>query len=227
LRHGGHVRIGAARRGPDIVRADGRQGVHPCRGRRVLQRDLAGALAYWILSTLTSVVRGTGQATVLAVVYIAAEILHVLLVPTLVFGLDRFRPSGLPVPALRRWSPSPSDAGARLVPRIRAHPVTFSLQSLRLNWRALHEILRVGAPMSLQPLLNNLMLALLTGFVGSLGATALAGFGAAVRLEIRPLSTDLSALAPGCWPWSGRTSVPASPRARRGSPGPAPPSQRV
>src|SRR6266496_2521435 len=34
----------------------------------------AGALAYWILSTLTSVVRGTGQAMVLAAVYIAAEI---------------------------------------------------------------------------------------------------------------------------------------------------------
>src|ERR1043166_7907832 len=32
----------------------------------------AGALAYWLLSTLTSVVRGAGQATVLAVVYLAA-----------------------------------------------------------------------------------------------------------------------------------------------------------
>jgi Na+-driven multidrug efflux pump len=47
--------------------------------------------------------------------------------------------------------------------------------------------------MSLQPLLNNLMLALLTGFVGSLGATALAGFGAAVRLEyvLYPLAFGL------------------------------------
>src|SRR5450755_4583681 len=41
----------------------------------------AGSLAYWLLSTLTSVVRGTGQAIVLAIVYLAAECLHVLLVP--------------------------------------------------------------------------------------------------------------------------------------------------
>ena len=34
----------------------------------------AGALAYWVLSTLTSVVRGAGQAAVLAVVYLAAEV---------------------------------------------------------------------------------------------------------------------------------------------------------
>ena len=40
LRHGGRVRIGAARRGPVPVRADGRQRVHACRGRRILERDL-------------------------------------------------------------------------------------------------------------------------------------------------------------------------------------------
>src|SRR4051812_8642063 len=37
----------------------------------------AGALAYWVLSTLTSVVRGTGQVGVLAWTYVAAEILHI------------------------------------------------------------------------------------------------------------------------------------------------------
>src|SRR5690349_17406152 len=33
----------------------------------------AGALAYWLLSTLTNIVRGAGQALVLAVTYIGAE----------------------------------------------------------------------------------------------------------------------------------------------------------
>src|SRR5262249_5957575 len=37
----------------------------------------AGALAYWLLSTLTSVIRGAGQAAILAVVYLAAEALHI------------------------------------------------------------------------------------------------------------------------------------------------------
>jgi Na+-driven multidrug efflux pump len=35
-----------------------------------------GAVVYWALSALTSVVRGTGQPTVLAIVYLAAEALH-------------------------------------------------------------------------------------------------------------------------------------------------------
>jgi len=57
------------------------------------------------------------------------------------------------------------------------------------------EILRVGAPMSLQPILNNLALATLTGFVATLGAAPLAGFGAAVRLEylLYPLAFGLGA----------------------------------
>lgn len=156
----------------------------------------AGSLVYWVLSTLTSVVRGTGQATVLAVVYIAAEILHVLLVPTLVFGIG-------PIPALGvtgagiatvvSFTVSTLVLGWYLVSGRTA--VAFSLRGVQLNWPAFREILRVGAPMSLQPLLINLMLALLTGFVGSLGATALAAFGVAVRLEyvLYPMAFGLGA----------------------------------
>jgi Na+-driven multidrug efflux pump len=54
---------------------------------------------------------------------------------------------------------------------------------LAASRRLFAEILRVGAPMSLQPILNNLALAMLTGFVGTLGAAQLAGFGVAARLE--------------------------------------------
>src|SRR5260221_12978610 len=144
----------------------------------------AGALAYWMLRPLTSVVRGAGQAAVLAVVFIAAEILHILLVPTLVFGIG-------PIPALGITGAGIATVSSFTVSTVvlawylvsGRTAVAFSLRSVRLNWQTFREILRVGAPLSLQPLLNNLMLALLTGFAGSLAATALAGFGAAVRLE--------------------------------------------
>jgi Na+-driven multidrug efflux pump len=68
---------------------------------------------------------------------------------------------------------------------------------VRLDRRLFIEILRVGAPMSLQPVLNNLALAMLTGFVAALGATQLAGFGVAVRLEylLYPLAFGLGAAA--------------------------------
>jgi Na+-driven multidrug efflux pump len=49
--------------------------------------------------------------------------------------------------------------------------------------------------MSLQPVINNLALATLTGFVSALGAAQLAGFGVAVRLEylLYPLTFGLGA----------------------------------
>jgi len=156
----------------------------------------AGALAYWVLSTLTSVVRGAGQAAILALVYIAAELLHIALVPVLMFGLG-------PVPAL-----GIAGAGTATVLSFVASSlflfwyivsgrtaVRLSLGSVRLSRRLFVEILRVGAPMSLQPLLYNIALATLTGFVATLGPTALAGFGIAVRLEylVYPLAFSLGA----------------------------------
>lgn len=144
----------------------------------------AGAFAYWLLSALTSVVRGTGQVGMLAWVYVAAEILHIGLVPLLVFGWG-------PVPAL-----GIAGAGVATVISFTASslflavylasgrtPVRLSLRGVTLSGRLFRDILRTGAPLSLQPILNNVSLALLTSYAGALGAATLAGVGAAVRLE--------------------------------------------
>src|SRR6516162_6237833 len=156
----------------------------------------AGAFAYWLLSTLTSVVRGAGQAAVLAVIYVAAEALHIVLVPVLMFGFGPMPPLGI------------TGAGIATVVSFTASSIVLAwyilsgrtairltLRGMRLDRRLFVEILRVGAPMSLQPVLNNLALATLTGFVGALGAAQLAGFGVAVRLEymLYPLAFGLGA----------------------------------
>jgi putative MATE family efflux protein len=143
----------------------------------------AGAFAYWLLGALTSVVRATGQVTILAWVYVAAEALHIALVPLLMFGWG-------PVPAL-----GIAGAGIATVTAFTASsaflfaylasgrtPLRLSL-GVRLERRLFGEILSTGVPLSLQPILNNVSLALLTGYAGTLGAAALAGVGAAVRLE--------------------------------------------
>ncbi|MGH7278796.1 MAG: MATE family efflux transporter, partial [Candidatus Rokuibacteriota bacterium] len=129
-------------------------------------------------------VRGAGQAAVLGAVYVAAEMLHVLLVPVLVFGAGPVPPLGI------------TGAGVATVASFTASAlvlawylasgrtvITLSLRNVRFQRRLFAEILRVGAPASLSPILLNLALAVLTGFVGTLGPTALAGFGVAVRLE--------------------------------------------
>jgi putative MATE family efflux protein len=155
----------------------------------------AGAVAYWLLGALTSIVRGTGQAAILAYVYVGAELMHIPLVPALVFGWG-------PMPALGITGAGlatvislllGSTALATYIASGRT-VVTLRLTS-RLERRQFGEILKVGAPMSLAPVLNNAALATLTAYAGLLGVTSLAAFGAAVRLEylLYPLNFGLGA----------------------------------
>src|SRR5262245_51997876 len=81
--------------GPALYRLLGGPGETRAAALEYSNAIFAGSLAYWLLSTLTSVVRGTGQATVLAVVYLAAEALHILLVPVLMFGTGPLPPLGI------------------------------------------------------------------------------------------------------------------------------------
>jgi putative MATE family efflux protein len=156
----------------------------------------AGGLAYWLLSTLTSVVRGTGQAAVLAIVYLAAECLHVLLVPLFVFGFGPIPAFGITGAGMATVM-SFTAATIALVWYIASGRTAIVLVLWRggLERRLFGEILRVGLPMSLQPVLNNLTLAMLTAFAGVLGTVSLAGFGAAIRLEyiLYPLTFGLGA----------------------------------
>src|SRR5215467_9917255 len=155
-----------------------------------------GAFAYWVLGTLTSVVRGTGQPGVLAIVYIAAELLHIALVPILVFGWGPVPPLGVVGAGIATVTSFTASAGALFWWLASGRTaVTLAFRGVRFERRLFVDILRVGLPMSLQPILVNVMLAVLTGFVGLLGVGALAGFGVAVRLEyvIYPLSFGFSA----------------------------------
>jgi putative MATE family efflux protein len=182
--------------GPSIYSLLGGRGAMLAAALEYSNVIFAGALAYWLLGTLTSVVRATGQVAVLAYVYVGAEILHIALVPTLVFGLG-------PIPAL-----GITGAGLATVISFVASTtmlawylasgrtsVALSLSGIRFERRLFGEILRVGAPMSLMPVLNNFALATLTSYAGLLGATSLAAFGAAVRLEylLYPLNFGLGA----------------------------------
>jgi Na+-driven multidrug efflux pump len=61
--------------------------------------------------------------------------------------------------------------------------VAPSLRGLRFRLVLFNDILRVGAPGALNTIQTNLTVVLLTGFVGSFGTYALAGYGVGARLE--------------------------------------------
>src|SRR6185503_4954746 len=104
----------------------------------------AGAFAYWLLSTLTSIVRGAGQAAILAVVYLAAEALHILLVPAFMFGIGPLPPLGIPGAGLATVT-SFAASSAVLIWYIAAGrtAVRISLRGVRLSRGLFVEILRV------------------------------------------------------------------------------------
>jgi putative MATE family efflux protein len=156
----------------------------------------AGAAIYWLLGALTNVVRATGRVALLAYVYIGAEVLHFALVPLLVFGAG-------PIPAL-----GVAGAGIATVTSFAASSlvlacylasgrssVALSLRGVRFRRAMFGEILKVGVPMSMLPLFNNIALALITAYAGLLGTAALAGFGIGVRLEylLYPINFGLGA----------------------------------
>jgi hypothetical protein len=121
---------------------------------------------------------------VLAIVYIAAELLHIALVPILVFGWGPVPPLGVAGAGIATVTSFTASAGALFWWLASGRTaVTLAFRGVRFERRLFDDILRVGLPMSLQPILVNVTLAVLTGFVGLLGVGALAGFGVAVRLE--------------------------------------------
>ena len=182
--------------GPLLYRLLGGRGAVLAAALEYSNAIFAGAIAYWLLGALTSIVRGTGHAAILAWVYIAAEALHIALVPLLVFGWG-------PVPALgitgaglaTVLSFCASSAALAIYLASGRTAIILSLGTARFQRGQLAEILKVGAPMSLAPVLNNAALAALTTYAGVLGATSLAAFGAAVRLEylLYPLNFSMGA----------------------------------
>jgi MATE family, multidrug efflux pump len=143
----------------------------------------AGAVAVWLANTLASILRGSGNTLAPAAALAAAALVQIPLSGALTLG----------------WGPMPrlGIVGAAL-----AYVAAFLVASLimgamvwreglrpqrehwRLEWRVFREILRVGAVSSVGALQTVLTAVVLTGFVGSFGTAALAGYGVGVRLEL-------------------------------------------
>jgi Na+-driven multidrug efflux pump len=143
-----------------------------------------GGIGLWVLNCLAAVMRGSGEMVVPSAVMIGGELCHLVLAPALIFGWG-------PLPALGMQGAGLSLvitvvgravvlAGFTVAGRGLAKPV---LWPLRLRFHLFWEILRVTLPASVNTVLANGYVILLTGLVGSYGTAALAGFGLGARLE--------------------------------------------
>jgi putative MATE family efflux protein len=143
-----------------------------------------GAVAYWLFNTLGSAIRGTGNMAVPASVMVASGGLYLVLSPALILGwgpLPRLGIAGAAVASVTSFSLGLLALLAFLLSgRSLVRP---TWRGLRLRGALFWEILRVGAPGSLNTVLTNLTVVLLTSLVGPFGSPALAGYGMGARLE--------------------------------------------
>lgn len=143
-----------------------------------------GAVTYWVLNTLASILRGTGQMVVPAVVLVAGESLHLGLAPALIFGWGPLPALGVRGAALSLVFSLAVRALVLLAYLLAGRSVVhLRLRGLRPRAALFADILRVGLPASLNTVLTNLNVILITGLVGGYGTAALAGYGIGSRLE--------------------------------------------
>jgi putative MATE family efflux protein len=156
----------------------------------------AGIVLLWIFNALASVLRGTGNMALPAIVTAAGAVLVIPLSPLLIFGWGPFP----------RWGVAGGAAAVLLyyagaIPFL-AHAIWSGRNVVRPAWRGtqiqwslLYEILRVGLIAAAITVTTNLTVALTTGIVGRAGAQAIAGYGIGSRLEylLIPLAFSLGA----------------------------------
>jgi putative MATE family efflux protein len=144
----------------------------------------SGAVSIWLVNTLASVVRGTGDMRTPSAVLIAVAIVQITLGGALGLGLLGLPKFGMPGVA----------AGQLVAFTLGAIFLIWYLASgrsrLRLNFAAFRfrrdmffDILKVGAISCLSPLQTVLTILIFTKILASFGTETLAGYGMGSRLE--------------------------------------------
>jgi len=143
----------------------------------------AGAVLVWLANTLASVLRGSGNTLAPALALAAAALVQIPLSGALTLGWG-------PFPRLGIAGAAYAYVTAFLVASLAMGASVWrgALRPRRADWaleaRHFRDILRVGALSSLSALQTVLTAVILTGFVGTFGTAALAGYGVGVRLEL-------------------------------------------
>jgi putative MATE family efflux protein len=143
----------------------------------------AGNTVFWIMNALMSVIRGTGNMLVPAVVSCGGVLLMLPLSPCLIFGLGPFPALGIAGSAISLLIYYV--AGTIILAwYILAGRCVVKFRRTALRRQIFVTILGIGAAGTLVSLLINLTASVSTALVSLLGgASAVAGYGTAARLE--------------------------------------------
>ena len=143
-----------------------------------------GSVSIWLVNTLSSVIRGSGNMAVPSATLLAVAVTQVLVGGALGLGLGPLPRLGMAGVAAGQVVANTLGAAVLWAwlrsgnARIRLH-----VRATRLERGLMMDILRVGAVACLSPLQTVLTILILTRLVAHFGTTALAGYGIGTRLE--------------------------------------------
>lgn len=145
-----------------------------------------GSVFLWVVNTLSSVIRGTGNMRVPSATLLLVALLQVLVSGALGLGWGPFEQEGMAGIAAGQVVANGLGAAYLLV-YLRSGRARVRLQlawrHTPLQWAMARDILRVGALACLSPLQTVLTILILTRLVSHFGTDALAGYGIGARLE--------------------------------------------
>jgi putative MATE family efflux protein len=170
--------------GPSLYRTLGGEGASLAAALTYSNVVFAGAILVWIFNSLASVIRGTGNMAVPALVTCVGAAVLIPLSPLLIFGwgpVPAFGVAGGAMALVSFYAVGSIVLGSYLGSG--RSVVRLSLRAVRLRWPLFRDILRVGAVAALIGLQTNLTIAIATGLVGRFGPAAIAGYGTGTRLE--------------------------------------------
>jgi putative MATE family efflux protein len=169
--------------GAPIYRALGGEGDELAAALTYSNVVFAGNVLLWLLNGLASVIRGTGNMLVPALVICVGVVVLVPLSPLLIFGVGPFPALGI------------AGGGTALILFYAAGTAVLGwyvlsgrnlarLRLSRLRWPLFRNILGVGAVASVTSVQTNVVIALATALVAmAAGPEAIAGYGTGARLE--------------------------------------------
>jgi putative MATE family efflux protein len=144
----------------------------------------SGAVAIWLVNTLASVLRGTGDMRLPSAILIAAAMVQIIVGGTLglgLFGLPQFGMRGVAAGQLTAFSLGTIFLLWFLISgrsRLR-----LKFPAFRFQRGMFIDILKVGAIACLSPLQSVLTILIFTKILAGFGTEALAGYGMGSRLE--------------------------------------------
>jgi putative MATE family efflux protein len=184
--------------GPPLYRLLGARGPTLAAASAYSSVVFGGIVLVWLMNLLANAVRGTGAMAVSAGAIVAGEAVHLVLSPSLILGLGPFPRLGVAGAGIAVLA-SYATGAAILLCYLCSEQSGARLRAGALGLRstALRVILKVGLPAAATMILWQATTIVGTVLVARFGPAALAGYGAAQRLELvqTPISFALGSAA--------------------------------